>query len=148
MTKINDLAFELSGVHATVQYGGHQIKEGAADRSIGFCERFNGALFFAAVDQDGDKVSFRCPFFRRHARSPHGDSIRLSCEADAKPGVNFLLRMTTDRAIRFTVNGAGRVRYGCVAEKPASVLNRAFSVLIDMPATCAHRDSLGSSGVK
>jgi hypothetical protein len=64
MAGINYLAFELPGIHAAIQYGSHQMKQRAADRSIGFRERFNDPLFFGAVVQDGDKVSFRFAFLR------------------------------------------------------------------------------------
>jgi hypothetical protein len=89
MAGINYLAFELSGVHAAVQYGSHQVKQGAADRSIGFRERFNGALFFGAVAQDGDKVSFRFAFLRWHARSPQGDSDPAIVRSRRKTGGKF-----------------------------------------------------------
>jgi hypothetical protein len=79
---------------------------------------------------------------------PKGIPIRPSCEADAKPEVNFLLRMTTDPAIRFMTNRPGSARYGRMAGKPGLGFNQAFSVLIDMPATWASRDSLGGTGVK
>jgi len=65
------------------------MKEGATDRPIGFRERFNGALFFGAVAQDGDKVSFRFPFLRRHVRSPRGDSDPAIVQSRCKTGSKF-----------------------------------------------------------
>ena len=78
-----------------------------------------------------------------------GIPLRPWCEADAKPEVNFLLRMTTDPAIWITANGTRkRAEHRRMVVKTDLGLNRAFSVLIDTPATRTSRDSLGGADVK